>query len=303
MKDAYSFDRDEEGLDRSFQAQAGAYHRIFERCGLEFYAVEAESGMMGGSESIDFLAPSGAGENVARDVRERRLRGGHRGRAQRPARAGVSRGARRAGRDRDAGRAHMRRARRVPRASTWRRPRRRCRSTKQDGTVVLALLRGDDRLEEMKLLAAVGAASRPSTDEEILKAFGAEGGSLGPVGFNGEVLADETLREGQFVVGREPHRLAPARRGGRARLRAALRGHPPAEGGRHVPELRRRAAVPDGDRGGPHLQARHALLGAARRHVPRRGRHREAADHGQLRDRARAESWPRRSSSATGRRA
>ena len=41
-----------------------AYHRIFERCGLEYYAVQAESGMMGGSESIDFLAPSGSGENT-----------------------------------------------------------------------------------------------------------------------------------------------------------------------------------------------------------------------------------------------
>ena len=46
MKDAYSFDRDEEGLDASYRAQAGAYHRTFERCGLEFYAVDAEPGMM-----------------------------------------------------------------------------------------------------------------------------------------------------------------------------------------------------------------------------------------------------------------
>ncbi len=64
MKDAYSFDRDEEGLERSFRAQEGAYHCIFERCGLEYYAVRAESGMMGGSASVDFLAPSGSGENT-----------------------------------------------------------------------------------------------------------------------------------------------------------------------------------------------------------------------------------------------
>src|SRR5438093_7819055 len=50
MKDSYSFDRDEEGLDRSFRLHAGAYERIFERCGVEVFAVEAESGMMGGSE-------------------------------------------------------------------------------------------------------------------------------------------------------------------------------------------------------------------------------------------------------------
>src|ERR687884_1308915 len=51
MKDSYSFDRDEEGLDRSFAAHAEAYRRIFRRCGLETYEVEAESGIMGGRES------------------------------------------------------------------------------------------------------------------------------------------------------------------------------------------------------------------------------------------------------------
>src|SRR5436190_21629618 len=63
MKDAYSFDRDEAGLDASFQRHAEAYHTIFERCGLEVYLVEAESGIMGGKESSGFLAPSGSGEN------------------------------------------------------------------------------------------------------------------------------------------------------------------------------------------------------------------------------------------------
>ena len=72
---------------------------------------------------------------------------------------------------------------------------------KEDGTLVLALLRGDDRLEEAKLLSVLGSDFRPATDEDILAGFGAEGGSLGPVGFAGPVVADETLREGQFVAG------------------------------------------------------------------------------------------------------
>src|SRR5579862_3868401 len=63
MKDAYSFDRDAAGLTASFELQRGAYKRIFERCGLTAYDVEAESGMMGGSGSADFLAPAAAGEN------------------------------------------------------------------------------------------------------------------------------------------------------------------------------------------------------------------------------------------------
>src|SRR5207302_866640 len=72
---------------------------------------------------------------------------------------------------------------------------------KEDGTLVLALVRGDDRLSETKLYDALPGVSRPATDDEISAAFGAGGGSLGPVGFDGEVIADEALREGQFVGG------------------------------------------------------------------------------------------------------
>jgi prolyl-tRNA synthetase len=72
---------------------------------------------------------------------------------------------------------------------------------KQDGTVVLALIRGDDRLEEPKLAAALKEPIWPATDEQIRAAFGASGGSLGPVGFGGEIVVDQALREGQFVAG------------------------------------------------------------------------------------------------------
>ena len=64
MKDAYSFDRDEAGLEVAFRKCEGAYHRMFQRAGLAYSEVEAESGMMGGKESLDFLAPSGSGENT-----------------------------------------------------------------------------------------------------------------------------------------------------------------------------------------------------------------------------------------------
>ena len=72
---------------------------------------------------------------------------------------------------------------------------------KDDGTVVLALVRGDDRLDLAKLIAALGENLRQATEDEIRAAFGADPGSLGPVGFKGEVVADEALREGQFVAG------------------------------------------------------------------------------------------------------
>jgi prolyl-tRNA synthetase len=72
---------------------------------------------------------------------------------------------------------------------------------KADGTLVLGLIRGDDHLEEAKLFTALGSDYRPATEEEIRAAFGADPGSIGPVGFAGEIVADETLRNGQFVAG------------------------------------------------------------------------------------------------------
>jgi prolyl-tRNA synthetase len=62
-------------------------------------------------------------------------------------------------------------------------------------------VRGDDRLNEMKLLEALGEDFRPAEQEEIREAFGASGGSIGPVGVSVDVIADEALREGQYVVG------------------------------------------------------------------------------------------------------
>ena len=200
MKDSYSFDRDDAGVAVSFEKNRGAYAKIFERCGLETYYVEAEPGMMGGSESFDFLAPSGSGENTLVTCENGDYA------------------------------ADIEIARSVPREPTFppsldapeevetpnattiealaqlldvdaAATSKAMPYTKNDGTVVLALVRGDDRLEEAKLLAALHAEARPSTEEEIRAAFGADPGSLGPVGFAGEVVADELLRSGQFVAG------------------------------------------------------------------------------------------------------
>ncbi len=63
MKDSYSFDRDEAGLDASYAKHIGAYDRIFERSGLEWYRVESDVGVMGGSGAHEYMAPCPAGEN------------------------------------------------------------------------------------------------------------------------------------------------------------------------------------------------------------------------------------------------
>jgi prolyl-tRNA synthetase len=64
MKDAYSFDIDQAGLDRSFEQQREAYKRIFDRCGLRYVIVEASSGAMGGSASNEFMVKTDAGEDM-----------------------------------------------------------------------------------------------------------------------------------------------------------------------------------------------------------------------------------------------
>ncbi|TNF55291.1 proline--tRNA ligase [bacterium] len=64
MKDSYSFDRDEAGLKENYQRHATSYHRIFNRCGLKFYQVESDPGMMGGACAHEFMAPSPAGEDT-----------------------------------------------------------------------------------------------------------------------------------------------------------------------------------------------------------------------------------------------
>jgi prolyl-tRNA synthetase len=200
MKDAYSFDRDDAGLDVSFRKQEGAYHRTFERCGLQFSAVAAESGVMGGKESVDFLAPSGSGENTlvtcengdfAADLEI--ARGVPRA-AEFPERLDAPKEVATPGVTTIEALAEMLG---LDQAATSKA----MPVVKTDGTLVLGLVRGDDRLSESKMLGALGSDYRPATDDEIRATFGAGGGSLGPVGVAVEVVADETLRDGQYVAG------------------------------------------------------------------------------------------------------
>jgi prolyl-tRNA synthetase len=199
MKDSYSFDRDEEGLDRSFQLHKGAYDRIFERCGLEVYVVDAESGMMGGSASKDYLAPAATGENTlvtcergdyAADLE---IAHGIPRAPEFPAALDAPEDVETPGAATIEDLAKMLE---IDDAATSK-----AMPVVADGRVVLALVRGDDRLDEGKMVEALGEAFRPATEEEIREAFGADPGSIGPVGAAVEVVADEALREGQFVAG------------------------------------------------------------------------------------------------------
>ena len=199
MKDSYSFDRDLDGLEESYAKHRDVYVRIFERCGLETYAVEADVGMMGGHGGEEFLAPSPNGEadlvrcsncDYAANLEVARSRPR---RPEFPPALGAPEEVETPGASTIEGLAEMLAI--DPAATAKAMP------IVVGGEVVLALVRGDDRLHEMKTERAIGTTYRPATADEIRDAFGADPGSIGPVGTKVRVIADESLREGQFVGG------------------------------------------------------------------------------------------------------
>jgi prolyl-tRNA synthetase len=196
MKDSYSFDMDAAGLDVSYQKHYEAYCRIFDRCGLEYMAVEAHSGAMGGSASHEFMVPSDAGEdfvvvcpqcgykaNLEKAVSK----------AQEPAAADPA-GDLAPEEFHTPGRktiAEVADFTKLPGSSQMK-----SLVMVVDGKPLLALLRGDHQLSETKFGMVAGDPEfRPAHPEEIRNWFGADAGSLGPVGVkNMPILADNALQ-------------------------------------------------------------------------------------------------------------
>ena len=270
MKDSYTLDPDAAALELSYNAHQDAYCRIFERCGVRYIVVQSDPGMMGGSGSHEFMAPSAAGEDdvaLCDGVRLRRQRrAGPRGAAAR--RRG--RGARRQEEVATPG------ARTIAEVSAQLKvdPALTIKSLVFMGPTgpVLALVRGDHALHERKLARALRAEARPAHPEEVQPAprRGAGLDRAGGRPRRPRVLADESLREGRYVVGanREGYHLTGVAPGQDfacewADLQVAL----PGEG---CPTLRQAAPDRAGHRGRQHLQARDEVFGGARRRLPRR---------------------------------
>jgi prolyl-tRNA synthetase len=202
MKDSYSFDRDADGLAESYERHVVAYDRIFDRCGLEWYRVESDVGMMGGLGAHEYMAPCAAGEN------EVALADGYAanvevasaeaqavelpafdfvGPVETPGMTTVEEVCRHLG----VGRGALLKAYPVV----------------VDGRgMVMALVRGDHRVNEIKLRNALGAAFRPARPEEVAESIG-PGGFIGPVGARVPVLLDAAVGDGAYVTGaNEPDR-------------------------------------------------------------------------------------------------
>ncbi|HYM01109.1 MAG TPA: proline--tRNA ligase [Blastocatellia bacterium] len=202
MKDAYSFDVDRAGLDKSFQDQHDAYCRIFTRCGLKFTSVEASSGAMGGSQSTEFMVKTPAGEdniahckkcaysaNVEKATSKLEPAAGDEGGPDEPekfATPGI---------------------RTIDDLISFPGGAAADRQIKTlifilDGKLTLVLMRGDHELNETKLMDSTGSiALRPAQPEEIKAALGALPGSLGAVAVTPEthkgvdrIVADHALK-------------------------------------------------------------------------------------------------------------
>jgi prolyl-tRNA synthetase len=196
MKDSYSFDRDEAGLDKSYQIHLEAYKKMYSRCGIKFFVVQSDTGMMGGSMAHEFMAPSPAGEDEVALC------------------------------DACGYAANVELAGSVPKTPNFPDWKNEEVSTPEKRTIdevsrflkvspdlllksilvisdngpVLALVRGDQILHEKKLMKIIGP-HRTAQKEEVKEVLGVPAGFIGPMSHKIKKIADTSLQEGLFIAG------------------------------------------------------------------------------------------------------
>ena len=216
MKDAYTFDRDTAGLDESYARMAAAYDRIFDRCGLEWYSVESDVGAMGGTGAHEYMAPCPAGENdvvlapgyaanievASADPRPVPPLTGLEGELHTPGQTTIEQVAGGLGID--------------PGQTLKAFP-----IVTESRGLVLVFVRGDHRVNEIKLTNALGEPFRPATEDEL----------PGPAGYLGPregvaMLRDDAVHEGPWVVGanKPDHHRVTTVTGERADIRTVEAG-------------------------------------------------------------------------------
>ena len=201
MKDAYSFDIDEAGLDASYDKHDKTYRRIFDRCGLEYVAVEADSGAMGGSQSQEFMVYTEAGEDLIASCPNC-----HYAANLEKATSQLMTVEELPGEGLPE-LIHTPGQRTIDEVGAFlnARPTSQIKTmaymlVQPDGKsrAIVAFLRGDHQLNEAKLAALAGSGDlRPMTPEEIVAAFSAPAGYLGPIGLE---AAPHPKKPGTLVI-------------------------------------------------------------------------------------------------------
>ena len=197
MKDSYTFDRDAEQLDVAYQKHVRAYDRMMDRCGLEWYRVEADVGMMGGLGAHEYMAPCPAGENdvalapgYAANVEVARAQAQP---VQLPPALDAPELVQTPGMTTvDA----VARSLEVPEGALLKA----FPVIVDEDAMKLVVVRGDHRVNEIKLRTALRSDFRPARVEEIKQRLGPPG-FIGPVGTDLEILLDEAVAPGGYVVG------------------------------------------------------------------------------------------------------
>jgi prolyl-tRNA synthetase len=197
MKDAYTFDRDRAGLDEHYERYREAYDRIFDRVGLEWYRVESDVGMMGGVGAHEYMAPCEAGENdvaladgyaanievASADPQPVELPPGL------PAPEAVSTPGMTTV-------AQVARELDVPAGALLK-----AYPVITEGRgLVLVVVRGDHRVNDVKLTNALGGPFRPAREEEFAERVG-PAGYIGPVGTDVPIMLDDAVAAGGYVTG------------------------------------------------------------------------------------------------------
>jgi prolyl-tRNA synthetase len=195
MKDAYSFDATDEAATISYKKMYDAYARIFQRCGLKTIAVDADTGVMGGKYSHEFMVPAETGENEVVYCERCNYAANLEKAASRASRPEAPASAAMPEKFATPGVATIEDLTRDPYGISAQRQIKTLVYVVEDKPVLI-LMRGDHQLNEAKLAGALGTATlRPAEAEEIFAALKAHPGSLGAVGVTHlQVCADEMLR-------------------------------------------------------------------------------------------------------------
>jgi len=197
MKDSYTFDRDREGLDAQYEKHVVAYDRTMDRCGLEWYRVESDVGMMGGVGAHEYMAPCAAGENevalapgyaanlevAAAQAQDVSLPDGlaEPEVVSTPGLTTVEQVAGELG---------------VPAGALLK-----AYPVVLDGDDMrMVIVRGDHRVNEVKLTNSLGQPFRPAREDEVERRLGPPG-FIGPVGAQVPILLDDAVTPGPYVAG------------------------------------------------------------------------------------------------------
>lgn len=194
MKDAYTLDKDEAGLDVGYALHDKAYRKIFDRCGLKYFVVGASSGAMGGSKSEEFMVKSDAGEDTVAYCENCGYA------ANVEVAQSIANPITRETESKEIFEISTPNVKSIDELCAFlninERQTAKSRVYMHDDKPVLVLMLGNDEVNETKLAKVLGGNVRPCHPDELKEISGADAGSIGPIGFKYRIIADNLLKDG-----------------------------------------------------------------------------------------------------------